>query len=241
MPRERIWLRPEGSGIGRPAEHSRAEITAAAVALADAEGFSKVSMRGVAAALGTGAASLYRYVASRDELLELMIDHVYGELELRVTGDGWLADVIAYGMEGFHLVGRHPWLADAMITVPFSTGPNMGRLAEHALAVLADHPAPASRKMETIGMVGGMVQQWAGFIAHADVAELMTTQAMYFAHLAADGNHPHIAAMIAEQQQSPVGIEDPATTLERMLTIVVRGSLGGPDPQAGGGVSGESP
>lgn len=57
-----IWLRPEHAALGRPAERSRGEITAAAVTIADADGLDAVSMRRVAAELGTGAASLYRYV-----------------------------------------------------------------------------------------------------------------------------------------------------------------------------------
>jgi AcrR family transcriptional regulator len=55
-----IWMRPERAGVGRPAQRSRAEITAAAVAIADREGLDAVSMRRVAAELGTGAASLDR-------------------------------------------------------------------------------------------------------------------------------------------------------------------------------------
>jgi Bacterial regulatory proteins, tetR family len=54
-----IWLRPERSAVGRPAQWSRAEITQAALRIADAEGLDAVSMRRVAAELGTGAASLY--------------------------------------------------------------------------------------------------------------------------------------------------------------------------------------
>src|SRR5690349_16608462 len=52
-----IWLRPEHAATGRPARRSREEITAAAIAIADREGLGAVSMRRVAAGLGTGAAS----------------------------------------------------------------------------------------------------------------------------------------------------------------------------------------
>ena len=59
--RDVIWMRPEHAATGRPAQRSRAEITAAAVAIAEREGLDAVSMRRVATELGTGAASLYRY------------------------------------------------------------------------------------------------------------------------------------------------------------------------------------
>ena len=54
--------------------------------LADARGLGAVTMRSVAAAIGTAPASLYRYVATREELVELMADQVYGEF--RYSGPG---------------------------------------------------------------------------------------------------------------------------------------------------------
>src|ERR1700683_5019293 len=92
-----IWLRPERSAAGRPAQWSRAEITQVALRVADAEGLDAVSMRRLAAELGTGAASLYRYVETREDLLDLMTDATGAEYEpAEPTGD-WLADLIALG------------------------------------------------------------------------------------------------------------------------------------------------
>ena len=76
---ESIWLRPERSARGPVPEHSRAEIARAAMTLADQGGLAAVTMRSVAAAIGTGPASLYRYVGTRDEILELMADEAAGE------------------------------------------------------------------------------------------------------------------------------------------------------------------
>jgi AcrR family transcriptional regulator len=238
MPSEPIWLRPETAGVGRPAEHSRAEITEAAVAIAERDGFAKVSMRSVATALGTGAASLYRYVAGREELVELMVDHAYGEIALVSTDHGARADVVAQGIEGFRLVVRKPWLIPAQAVVPFAAGPNMARMAEHYLMLLDDMPGSYGAKMELVGMIGGMVVVWGGFIARTDVAELMTKQGAYFAHVAARGEHPRIAAMVAEAMQSPVGTEDPAATLERVLTVMVAGAF---DQAGGDHAGGDSP
>ena len=58
---------------------SLAEIVSAGIAIADAEGLESLSMRKVAQQLGVGAMSLYTYVPGRSELMELMIDAVYGE------------------------------------------------------------------------------------------------------------------------------------------------------------------
>src|SRR6516225_9042130 len=92
-----IWMRPERAAVGRPAQRSRAEITAVALDIADREGLDAVSMRRVAAALGTGAASLYRYVETREELLDLMTDATGAEYELATPTGDWLADLLALG------------------------------------------------------------------------------------------------------------------------------------------------
>jgi AcrR family transcriptional regulator len=90
-PGRSIWTRPERSARGPAPEHSRAEIASAGVALADGSGLGAVTMRSVAAAIGTGPASLYRYVANRGELLELMADQAQGELAYDPAGPGGAA------------------------------------------------------------------------------------------------------------------------------------------------------
>lgn len=80
-PRE-LWLSPdpERPRRGRRPAFSREAITVAAVALADAEGIDAVTMRRVAAEVGAGVMSLYSYAPDKETLLDLMIDHVNGEL-----------------------------------------------------------------------------------------------------------------------------------------------------------------
>ena len=65
-----IWARPRALPKGPAPSRSRAQIAASAVELADAEGLEAVSMRRVAMMLGIGAASLYRYLESKDELYD---------------------------------------------------------------------------------------------------------------------------------------------------------------------------
>ena len=73
---------------------SRAEIVAAAVAIADRDGVDAVSMRRVAAALGSGTMSLYRHVASREQLLDLMIDSaLFRDRAAARPGGAWHHDL----------------------------------------------------------------------------------------------------------------------------------------------------
>ncbi|SEK60085.1 TetR/AcrR family transcriptional regulator [Streptacidiphilus jiangxiensis] len=217
-----IWLRPEQAGVGRPAERSRAEITAAAVDLADREGLDAVSMRRVAAALGTGAASLYRYVATRDDLLDLMTDSTAAEYDFTARSGDWLPDLLDVAAQARDIMRRHPWLPALVVTRP-TLGPHGVDLLEHVLDVLADHPAPPSRKLEAFALLNAATAQ---FVQH----ELATTdasaqrQAAYLAHVAVAGHHPRIAALLtsAATTQTVDGNEDSFTTLlGRVLTGVL--------------------
>ncbi len=86
-PRPVIWARlPAPSGA--PARKLDYEaITAAAIEIADENGLDAVTMRNVANRLGRGAMSLYRHIASKDELFELMYDAALGELELEARDE----------------------------------------------------------------------------------------------------------------------------------------------------------
>ena len=78
--------RPAASRRGpRERTLSREAIATAALAVVDAEGLDAMTMRRVAEELGTGAASLYAHVAGKEELVELVIDRVIGEVEIPET------------------------------------------------------------------------------------------------------------------------------------------------------------
>ena len=72
-----IWARPEPAA--RSPRFSRQQIAAAALEIADAEGFEAVSMRRIARSLGAGTMSLYRYITTKDDLLALVGDALLGE------------------------------------------------------------------------------------------------------------------------------------------------------------------
>ena len=197
-----IWTRPERSARGPVPEYSRAEITAAAIALADSAGLGAVTMRSVAAAIETGPASLYRYVATRGELLELMADQARGELVYDETRSNEPAvRLLALAREGHATYLRHPWLLD--IPAAPIPGPNAIAFIEHALAALAGTDLPGPAKLETIGLFSGAVrllvqteieQQQAG----QDAAQWQSELTAYLSQIAAAGQHPHLAAVLAD-------------------------------------------
>ena len=97
-------------------------LAAAAVALADEEGLAAVAMRPVAARLGVGAMTLYTYVPSKAELIELMFDHVYGEPLPDFSPTAPPRDRLAALARADRAIQlRHPWLLEISDAV---YGPN---------------------------------------------------------------------------------------------------------------------
>ena len=115
---------------------SRDAIVTAAVQLLDREGLAALSMRRLAEELGTGAASLYWHVGSKDGLLDLVFDHVIGEGKVPDPDpERWQEQVkeVARAQRAASL--RHPWLVRASIgRIPM--GPNALNYSERILAIL---------------------------------------------------------------------------------------------------------
>lgn len=234
-PASSIWLRPERSPVGRPAQHTRAGITAVAIGIADREDLDAVSMRRVAAELGTGAASLYRYVQTREDLLDLMTDATGAEYELgEPTGD-WVADLVAVGEQTRTILRRHPWLAGLVITRPV-IGPNGLAVLEHVLAALAGHPADLTAKMEAFALLNGFTATSVQY-EQAGGAELQARNVGYLAHALSSGDHPRLAALMSAAQppagpaaQPPAGPVDPADRYPEILARLLTGLLGPAGP-----------
>jgi AcrR family transcriptional regulator len=215
-------MRPEHAAVGRPAERSRAEITAAATAIADRDGLAAVSMRRVAAELSTGAATLYRYLNNRDDLLDLMMDATAAEYRLAPPTGDWLADLVEVGRQGREIMRRHPWLP-GLVATRATLGPHSVDLLEHVLAVLADHPADGTAKMEAFAALSAVTALYTQAELAGRVApEAQARQVAYLAHVAAAGRHPRIAALLAGAAPAA----DTTDRFPRALAAVLAGVLG---------------
>ncbi|MDQ0582029.1 TetR/AcrR family transcriptional regulator [Streptomyces rishiriensis] len=114
-----VWLegkaRRRGRGGGQPSGLDRDRITAVTVRLLDAEGLAKFSMRRLAAELNVTAMSVYWYVDTKDDLLELAVDAVFGELtalpDPTDEDADWREQLRALATEYRGLLVRHPWLS----------------------------------------------------------------------------------------------------------------------------------
>ncbi|MEW5353825.1 MULTISPECIES: TetR/AcrR family transcriptional regulator [unclassified Streptomyces] len=128
-----VWDRPEPPA--RPLPLDRKRIVAAAVALADEGGLEAVSLRKVAARLDAGPMRLYRYISTKEELFDLMVDEVQAEILPAEPPGDWREALrgLAHGARRAAL--RHEWLADLLGGRP-TLGPNGLAVAEATLAAL---------------------------------------------------------------------------------------------------------
>ncbi len=100
----------------------RHQIVAAAIEIADREGLGSVTMRSVAAALGTGPMSLYRHVPDKDALVSMMVDSAIGgppdDLPEDALPEGWRARLRLVAERTWELCQRHRWFPEASMTRP---------------------------------------------------------------------------------------------------------------------------
>ena len=137
-------------------------IVDAAVALADAEGLDAVAMRRLADVLEVGAMSLYTYVPGKAELVDLMLDRVYGEqlatmaARARAGDGGWRAGLEARARADWAMYERHPWVVRTAGPRPI-LGPNELAVQEATYAAVDGIGLTGQEMGAVITLVAGYV------------------------------------------------------------------------------------
>jgi AcrR family transcriptional regulator len=165
-----LWERLEGSSRGPRPALTHDQIARAAVEIADAEGLSAVSMRHLAERLGVATMSLYRYVKSKDEVYELMLDAVAADLSLPEAGWRTVADAYARQLRALSL--RHPWMYQAFARVPASLSPANVAVMEKALGSIDG----LGLDVDTMMAVFGTVNAFARGAVYAEVTQRESLQ-----------------------------------------------------------------
>ncbi|WP_267242085.1 TetR/AcrR family transcriptional regulator [Streptomyces sp. PR69] len=213
-----VWTRPRG-GREQPAL-SREQIVTEAVRLLDTEGIDALSMRKLGNRLGAGATSLYRHVANKDELIELAVDEIYGEIDAPGATDParWREEAAqcAHSLRGTML--RHPWIASVLGEMGMSyLGPNWMRLSEGLLGVFtsagfpADEADPAMATL--IAYVTGMATSeaaWLTVLARSGQDEQEWVERLWPAAEQAALAYPRLRESYAQQRG-----KDPRAARER--------------------------
>jgi AcrR family transcriptional regulator len=93
---------------------NRARVLQAGVALADNAGLDGFSMRGLAQELGVVPMALYKHVANKDELLDGMVDIVFGEMDSPSAGEDWRPALRRRALSARDALKRHSWAIGLM-------------------------------------------------------------------------------------------------------------------------------
>ena len=196
-----LWRAPAPGRRGPRPGLTVEQIADAAIALADSEGIGAVSMARLAESLGFTTMSLYRYVASKDEVLALMSDRAGGRPPVvgPEVGD-WRARLEVLIGEQQPVMRAHPWLAQTT-SVLHALGPNRLAWMEAMLAALDDTPLSPADRLAAIGTVAAHLLDEARVTSAiaARRAELVDEQVMaspdeLILRLADEQAHPSLVA-----------------------------------------------
>jgi AcrR family transcriptional regulator len=195
-----VWERPTRERRERP---TRDSVVAAAIELADTEGLDAVSIRRVAAALGARPMGLYSFFDRKDELIDLMIDHVLAETVLDRVPAGWRPGLSALARATRDVCMAHPWLV-AATGMRAQIGPNAMRHFEQSLQAVADLAIDPAGKLailraaDTYALGHVQVSQAAHEAwrrAGDGDRQRQETATAYLSRLAASGEFPRLAEL----------------------------------------------
>ncbi|MGH7787250.1 MAG: TetR/AcrR family transcriptional regulator [Candidatus Binatia bacterium] len=147
--------------MGRPPKLSRDRLQAAALALVDAHGLAGLSMRALAAELGTGAMTIYNHVASRADLDVLVVEAVVARADWpQARGVDWREDVQVIATAMWRAVRAHPH-AIPLILTRRSRSPAALAVAEALLEALARSGRSRQRLLVAFRAVSAFVMGFA--------------------------------------------------------------------------------
>jgi AcrR family transcriptional regulator len=201
-----IWMRPEHGRRGPKPTHSRRDVAAAGIRIADAEGLEAVSMRRIAAELGAGTTSLSRYVAKKDDVLELMVDEVTGELRGTMLSGDWRADLRTIARLLRETALRHPWMP-GLSSGRANHGPNSLWWMELALSVFDGMDLDTDEMLANLGtlsafvlghVLGELGDQEAARRSGLSHEEWMEQQGEYGPTIMNSGRYPRVTRVIIE-------------------------------------------
>ncbi len=137
-------------------------IVATGVAIADREGLGAVSIRKVAAKLGSSAMALYHYIPSKRDLLNLMLDSTYTEFQFPAQANAdWREAMSHFAWESRRSIKRHPWVTAVRTDDP-EYGPECIRVLEALLASLSPFGLDVKTAIQILGALFVFVN---GFVA----------------------------------------------------------------------------
>lgn len=148
-----LWGRRASGTRGPKAELDIERIVTAAIDIANADGLEAVSMARVAKALGFTTMSLYRHVASKDELLQLMWHaSARGVHEIELEGDTWQERLMSWAVIQRQQIEENIWIVQLSMAAP-PLAPNSLAWVERGFEAMDGLDAPDHLKIRVLGLI----------------------------------------------------------------------------------------
>jgi AcrR family transcriptional regulator len=191
--------RPVSASPPERARLSRERVLRAAVAVADAGGIGSLTIRSLAQQLGVKPMSVYHHVANKEEILDGIVDIVFGEIDLPSVGGDWRSEMHRRATSARGVLRRHPW-AIGLLETRTSPGPATLRHHDAVLGTLRGAGFSVEMTAHAYALIDSYVYGFAlqeaalpfeGPETVAEVAEPMMEQF-------STGDYPHLAEMATE-------------------------------------------
>ncbi|WP_344110844.1 TetR/AcrR family transcriptional regulator [Kribbella alba] len=197
--------RPEitGDGVRERARLSRHRVLLGAVAVADAGGIGSLTIRSLAKALEVKPMSVYHHVANKDEILDGIVDAVFGEIELPTAGGDWRSEIRRRAISARQVLRNHPW-AIGLLQSRTTPGPAALRHQEAVIATLRDAGFSVQMTAHAYALIdsytyGFALQAALPFERREAVAEVAEPITDHFSA----GDYPRLAEMATEYYLRP--------------------------------------
>ena len=201
----------DGTRPTRRTTIDRAQIVRAAIEIADRDGLGAVTMRSVAASLGTAPMSLYRHVPDKDALVSMMVDGAIRSSSTDVdqaTGQGWRQQLRLVAASTWRLCRRHRWFPEASLVRPPITPSGVAGF-ERALSIFDDCEIAIGTKAQFVGAVystviaaalNATIEESARSRVQMTEEELYAAGAPFVERVVASGEFPRVSAFIVEAE-----------------------------------------
>ncbi len=182
---------------------SRDRVLQAALEIADAGGIGSLTIRSLAQALGVKPMSVYHHVANKEQILDGIVDLVFGEIELPSPDGEWRTEVRRRAESARAVLRRHPW---AIGLLESRTSPGPATLKHHDANIATFRaggfsvPLTAHAYALIDSFVYGFALQEASLpFDETDVAEVAAPMMEMFR----DGGYPHMIELVTEHVLQP--------------------------------------
>lgn len=212
------WGLDRGQRPGPRPSLTLEQILDSAIAIADADGLAALSMARVAKAVGFTTMSLYRYVTSKDELLQLISDAALPEPVIPPTlGQDWRGELEAWARAVLDAFLAHPWIVHVPLAGPPTLPRNIAWM-DYCLRILQPLPLTLDERLSTLMLLSGharnetlLTQQLALGLARSGRTEeeASTVYLVAMHHIASPDRFPGLHHLLLQGGLGPLPGEEP--------------------------------